>query len=45
MTAEWRGTVTKEVIAEAMELAQRTFEDHAAEYAHEPLPPCPSPGW
>jgi uncharacterized protein (DUF433 family) len=33
--AEWRGTVTKEAIAEAVELAQRTFEDHAAEYAHD----------
>lgn len=36
--AEWRGTVTKDAIAEAVELAQRTFEDHAAEYALEPLP-------
>lgn len=35
ITAEWRGTVTKEAIAEAVELAQRTFEDHAAEYAQE----------
>ncbi len=32
ITAEWRGTVTKDAIAEAVELAQRTF-DHAAEYA------------
>ncbi len=38
ITAEWRGTVTKEAIAEAVELAQRTFEDHAAEYAQEPQP-------
>lgn len=30
--------VSKEAIAEAMEIAQRTFEDHAAEYAQEPLP-------
>src|SRR5438552_9010634 len=29
ITAEWRGTVTKEAIAEAVELAQRAFEDHA----------------
>jgi uncharacterized protein (DUF433 family) len=36
--AEWRGAVTREAIAEAVELAQRTFEDHAAEYAQEPLP-------
>ncbi len=38
ITAEWQGSVTKEAIAEAVELAQRTFEDHAAEYAREPLP-------
>jgi uncharacterized protein (DUF433 family) len=38
ITAEWRGTVTKEAIAEAVELAQRTFEDHATEYSQEPLP-------
>jgi len=36
--AEWRGAVAREAIAEAVELAQRTFEDHAAEYAQEPLP-------
>ena len=36
--AEWRGSVSKEAIAEAVELAQRTFEDHAAEYAQEPQP-------
>ena len=36
ITAEWRGTVTREAIAEAVELAQRTFEDHAAEYVQEP---------
>ncbi len=36
--AEWRGAVTREAIAEAVELAQRTFEDHAAEYAQEPQP-------
>ena len=38
ITAEWRGAVTKEAIAEAVELAQRTFEDHASEYTREPLP-------
>jgi uncharacterized protein (DUF433 family) len=38
ITAEWRGTVTREAIAEAVELAQRTFEDHAAEYAQESQP-------
>ena len=38
ITAEWRGTVTKDAIAEAIALAQRTFEDHAAEYAQESQP-------
>lgn len=38
ITAEWRGSVTKEAIAEAVELAQRAFEDHAADYARESLP-------
>jgi uncharacterized protein (DUF433 family) len=38
ITAEWRGSVSKDAIAEAVELAQRTFEDHAAEYAQESLP-------
>jgi uncharacterized protein (DUF433 family) len=31
ITAEWRGAVTKEGIAEAVKLAQRTFEDHTVE--------------
>lgn len=38
ITAEWRGAVTKDAIAEAVELAQRIFEDHAIEYAQESLP-------
>jgi uncharacterized protein (DUF433 family) len=38
ITAEWRGAVTKDAIAEAVELAQRIFEDHAAEYGQESLP-------
>jgi uncharacterized protein (DUF433 family) len=38
ITAEWRGTVTKDAIAEAVEFAQRAFEDHATEYAVEPVP-------
>jgi uncharacterized protein (DUF433 family) len=38
IVAEWRGAVTKDAIAEAAELAQRAFEDHAAEYAQESLP-------
>lgn len=37
ITAEWRGAVTKEAIAEAVQLAQRIFDDHAAEYAQESL--------
>src|SRR5262249_3096028 len=31
--AQWPSSFTKEVIAEAVQLAQRTFEDHAAKYA------------
>ncbi len=38
ITAEWRGAVTEDAIAEAVELAQRIFEDHATEYAQESLP-------
>ena len=38
ITAEWRGSVTREAIAEAVELARKSFEDHATEYAKEPLP-------
>jgi uncharacterized protein (DUF433 family) len=38
ITADWRGSVCKEAIAEAVELAQRTFEDHAVKYARESQP-------
>ena len=38
ISAEWRGAVNKDAIAEAVELAQRIFEDHATEYAQESLP-------
>lgn len=38
IVSEWRGTVTKEAIAEAVALAQRAFEDHAAEYPQESVP-------
>ena len=38
ITAEWRGAVANEAIVEAVELAQRIFEDHATEYAQESLP-------
>jgi uncharacterized protein (DUF433 family) len=38
IVAEWRGTVTKDAIAEAVEYAQRAFEDHAVEYAQESRP-------
>ena len=38
ITAEWRGSVSKEAIAEAVALAERAFEDHAADYAQESLP-------
>lgn len=37
IVAEWRGRVSREAIAEAVMLAQRAFEDHAAEYAPEPI--------
>jgi uncharacterized protein (DUF433 family) len=30
--ADWPDSVSKEAIAEALELAQRTFVDHATEY-------------
>lgn len=40
IAAEWRGSITKEAIAEAIKLAQRTFEEHAAKYAQESLPAC-----
>ena len=36
--AEWHGAVTTDAIAEAIELAQRIFEDHASEYVRESLP-------
>ena len=36
--AEWHGSITEDAIAEAVELAQRIFEDHAEEYAQESLP-------
>ena len=32
IVADWPRSVTKEAIAEAIELARRCFEDHAAEY-------------
>jgi uncharacterized protein (DUF433 family) len=38
ITADWRGDVSKEAIAEALELARRTFEDHAIEYGRESVP-------
>jgi uncharacterized protein (DUF433 family) len=38
ISAEWRGSVSREAIAEALELAQRVFEDHAVEYDQKPLP-------
>jgi len=33
---EWRGSVTKEAIAEAVGLARESFLDHIDEYAIEP---------
>lgn len=37
IAVEWRGSITREAISEAVELAQRSFEEHAAEYAQESL--------
>jgi uncharacterized protein (DUF433 family) len=37
IVSEWRGDITKRAIAEAVELAQRAFEDHVSEYSVEPL--------
>ena len=36
--AEWRGAVAKDAIAEAVELAQRIFDEHAIEYVQESMP-------
>jgi len=33
ITEEWRGSVSKEAIAEAVQLATQAFRDHAEEYA------------
>ena len=38
IASEWHGSISKDAIAEAVELAQRTFEEHATEYAQESLP-------
>ena len=38
ISAEWRGAVSADAIAEAVELAQRIFDDHAVEYAQVSLP-------
>jgi uncharacterized protein (DUF433 family) len=38
ISSEWRGLVSAEAIAEAVALAQQIFDDHAAEYAQEPVP-------
>jgi uncharacterized protein (DUF433 family) len=35
IVAEWRGSVSKEAIAEAVQLARMAFLDHAEEYAVE----------
>jgi uncharacterized protein (DUF433 family) len=38
IAAEWRGAVSRDALAEAVELAQRIFEERVLEYAQEPLP-------
>jgi uncharacterized protein (DUF433 family) len=35
IVTEWRGSVSKEAIAEAVHLARRAFLEHAEEYAAE----------
>ena len=34
IVADWDGSVSKESIAEALEIAHHTFRDHATEYVH-----------
>ena len=36
IVGEWGGSITKEAIGEAVQLASKSFIDHAAEYALEP---------
>lgn len=35
---EWDGRVSKEAIAEAVQLASQAFLEHAADYAIDPMP-------
>lgn len=35
---EWGGSITKEAIAEAVQLASKSFIEHAYEHALEPIP-------
>ena len=35
---EWRGSITKEAIAEAVRLASQAFIEHTDEYVLEPMP-------
>ncbi len=37
ITEEWRGTITHEAIAEAVNLAGKAFLDHVDEYILEPM--------
>jgi uncharacterized protein (DUF433 family) len=37
ITANWRNTVSKEAIGEAVGLAERIFEHHAVDYARESM--------
>ncbi len=38
IVAEWRGSVSKEAIGEALTLAERIFQDYAKEFVQESLP-------
>lgn len=35
---EWGGSITKEAVAETVQLASKSFIEHAYEYALEPMP-------
>jgi uncharacterized protein (DUF433 family) len=35
---EWGGDISRDAITEAIDLAQRVFDDHAIEYVMQPIP-------
>lgn len=38
IVANWRGDITVDAIAEAVQIAQKAFDEHATEYAQEAVP-------